>query len=223
MTAVLVEQEAKEPDLRELRRAAEAAELRVVLAANERADGVDDVRRKLALLRRCAIRRGLARLRLLLVELGDAGGDLLALGGPHLVDAIHRLPHLVGRDVRPAVDDLSLRREEDGARPAAHVVATVHVGTLVVVDADRHVAVVDDLDDLRDAVAGLVHHVAPVAPHRADREQHGFALLACLGERGVTPAAPFDLARAVGPRREAELAHSGISSSSILLPNGSNT
>src|SRR5688500_4611642 len=157
------------------------------------------------------------------MELGDAGGDLLALGGPHLVDAVHRLPHLVGWDVRPAVDDLSLGREEHGARPAAHVVPTVHIGTLVVVDADRHVAVVDDLDDLRDAVAGLVHHVAPVAPHRADREQHWFALVAGFGKCGVAPAAPLDLVRAVGPRREAELAHSGISSSSILFPNGSNT
>ena len=216
VASVFIEQEAKEADLRELGRPAEAAELRVVLSADQRADGVDDVRRQLAALR-------LARRGLVLAQLSDATGDLLAFGGPHLVDAVQRLPHLLGRDVRAAVDDLALRREEDGAGPAAHVVAAVHVGALVVVDAHRDVAVVDDLDDVGDAVAGLVHDVTPVAPHCADREQHGLVRLARLAERGITPRAPPDLVRTVGPRREAELAHSGISSSSILLPNGSNT
>ena len=213
---VFVEQEAKEAHLWELRRATEASELRVVLSAHQRADGVDDVRGQLAAFR-------LARGCLLFSELGDATGDLLAFGGPHFVNAVQRLPHRLRRDVGAAVDDLAFRREEDGAGPAAHVVAAVHVGPLVVVDAHRDVAVVDDVDDVGGAVAGLVHDVTPVTPHRADREQHRLVLLTRLAERGVTPRAPLDLVRAVGPRREAEFAHSGISSSSILLPNGSNT
>jgi len=143
---VFIEQEAKEAHLRKLRRAAEATELRVVLSTHQRADGVDDVRGQLAALR-------LARGRLLLSELGDAAGDLLAFGGPHLIDAVQRLPHRLRRDVGAAVDDLALRREEDGAGPTAHVVAAVHVGPLVVVDAHGDVAVVDDVDDVGGAVS----------------------------------------------------------------------
>src|SRR3989442_7421638 len=119
MAAVFVEQEAKEAHLRELRRAPEASELRVVLSTHQRADGVDDVRGQLAALR-------LARRRLLLAQLRDTGGDLLAFGGPHLIDAVQRLPHRLRRDVGAAVDDLALRREEDGAGPAAHVVAAAY-------------------------------------------------------------------------------------------------
>jgi hypothetical protein len=48
VAAVFVEQEAKQANLWELRRATESAELRVVLAPDERRDRVDDVHREVA-------------------------------------------------------------------------------------------------------------------------------------------------------------------------------
>src|SRR5467141_5982 len=117
------------------------------------------------------------------------------------------------------MDDLAIGRKKCRRRPAAKVVATVHVRTFVVVDADRHIPLVDQTDHLRIAVARLVHHVTPVAPDRADREENGLIrdlrFLECL----LAPRSPSDLRGAVRAWREPKR-HS-ISSSSILLPNGS--
>src|SRR5207247_11128536 len=96
------------------------------------------------------------------------------------------------------------------------------VGPVVVVEADRHIARVDQPDDFGIAVARLVHDMAPVAPHSADRAEHRLVGDLRFLERLLAPRPPSDLGRAVRARRETET-HSGISSNSILLPNGSNT
>src|SRR4030081_1149774 len=119
------------------------------------------------------------------------------------------------------MDDLAIGRQERRRRPATQVVAAVHVRTFVVVDADRHIPLVDQTDHFGIAVTCLVHHVTPVAPDRADREENGLVcdlrFLECL----LAPRSPSDLRGAVRARRESKC-HS-ISSSSILLPNGSKT
>ena len=199
VAAVLVEEEAEDLGLWELGLAAEAAELRVVLAADDRPDGIDDLGAQVTRLRG-------AGLTLLLAHLGDPLGDVAALVAPDVGDLVEVGAHRLGWDVGAPVDDLAVGREERRRRPAAHVVAAVHVGALVVVDADRHVAVVDELDDLGVAVARLVHDVAPVAPDRADREQHWLVRDLRLLERALAPRPPRDLRRAVRARREVELA-----------------
>ncbi len=213
--AVLVEEEAQEFRLRELRLASEASELRVVLPAYQRAHLIDDLNAEIARLRR-------ARHILLLAQLGDALREIRSLRRPEIGDLREIRPHGVGRDVRAAVNYLPIGRQEGGRRPAAHVVAPVHVGPLVVVDADRDIALVDQPDDFGIAVARLVHDVAPVAPHSADREEHRLVGDLRFLERLLAPRPPSDLGRAVRARRETE-GHSGISSNSILLPNGSIT
>jgi len=213
--AMLVEEEAQKLGLRELRLAAETAELRVVLPAHQGAHLINDLKAEIA-------RLGCARLVFLLAKLGDAVRELRPLRRPEIGDRPEVRPHGIGRHVRPAVHDLTVGRQERGRGPAAHVVATVHVGALIVVDADRHVAFVDKADDLGVAVARLVHHVAPVTPDGADREEHGLVGDLRLLESLLAPRSPSDLGRAIWARRKAE-AHSGISSSSILLPNGSIT
>src|SRR5438067_2645863 len=99
-----------------------------------------------------------ARDGLLAYGVGDPALEVLALLAPHLGHRETGLVHLLWRDVRRAVEDLAGRREEHRRRPATHVVAAVNVGPFVVVDADRHEALVDLLDDLARAVAGLIHH-----------------------------------------------------------------
>src|SRR5438309_12008318 len=119
------------------------------------------------------------------------------------------------------MNDLAIGRKERRRRPATKVVPAVHVRTFVVVDADRHIPLIDQTDHLGIAVARLVHHVTPVAPDRADREENGLIcdlrFLECL----LAPRSPSDLRGAVRAWRETK--RHPISSSSILLPKGSNT
>ena len=90
--------------------------------------------------------------------------DLGLVGVEERLDAREALQHLVGREVGPAGEDVPAGGEERRRRPAAHVVAAVHVGVAVVVHADGHEVLVDGGDHARVGVARLVHDVAPVAP-----------------------------------------------------------
>lgn len=128
-----------------------------------------------------------------------------AVGGEELLDALQRLEHLLGREIRGAGDNVPVGREEGRGRPAAHVVPAVHVGAPVVVDANGQVIPVDDGYDLLVGVARLVHDVAPVAPDRREREQDGAPETVSLGEGSLAPRAPLDLVGAVGAWREAEV------------------
>src|SRR2546428_12335721 len=81
----------------------------------------------------------------------------------------------------------------------------VDVGPDVVVDSDGHVLVLDQVDDARVRVGGLVHDVAPVAPHRGDGQQDGPVGPPSLCKCRLRPRAPADLGGAIGARREMEL------------------
>ena len=139
-----------------------------------------------------------------------------------LAYALQRLQHLVDRDVGGPADDVSAGGQKGRRRPAAHVVAAVHVGVAVVVHADGDEVLVDDGDDARVGVAGLVHDVAPVAPHGGEREEDGAPEPASFRERGLAPGAPRDLARPVGTRGEAELGVA-IHASDIPAEDGART
>ncbi len=194
---------------RELRRAPEAAPLRVELRA-EPAHGVleDGVGQRLG--RRASLvllAHGLdERLRLarhvvapLAVRVGDRDEQL-----PEARQPVPRL----GRVVRPAEERLALGRQEDRHRPApvpaqrddrVHVDG-VDVGALLAVDLDVDEALVHHLGGLAVLERLVLHHVAPVARRVADREQDRLVLLARSGARLLTPRVPVD--RVVGVLEE---------------------
>ena len=121
-----------------------------------------------------------------------------AVGREELVDSLKGLQDLVRRHVGGAGDGVAARRKKGGGRPAAHVVAAVHVGVAVVVNTDGHEVLVDGGDHAGVGIARLVHDVAPVAPDGGERQQDGAPELVSLGERRLTPRAPLDLVGAVG-------------------------
>ena len=133
-------------------------------------------------------------------------GDLGLVGVEERLHSREALEHLLRRHVGAAGEYVPARRQERRGRPAAHVVAAIHVGVAVVVHADGDEVLVDRRDDPRVRVAGLVHHVAPVAPHGGEGEEDRAPEPASLREGGLAPRAPLDLGGAVGPRGEPELA-----------------
>ena len=134
------------------------------------------------------------------------GDDLCLIGVEERLDAGEALQHLVGRKIRAAGEHVAAGGEEGGGRPAAHVVAAVHVRVAVVVHADGQEVLVDRGDHARVRVARLVHDVAPVAPHGREREEDRAPEPASLREGGLAPRAPPDLRRPVWTRGEAEVA-----------------
>jgi hypothetical protein len=202
---VRVEQQVDGVGVRELGLVAEAAEdgvVRVVRGVQHVAQ--DLVRELVAIFGRCLLRA---------LAIGDDLGDLLldrrlvvAIVG---ADLFEHVAHLVGRDVGHAGHDLAVGRQERGGRPAAHVVAGVDVGALVVIDAHGDEALVDQADDVVVGVRRLVHDVAPVAPHCGDAEEHGLLLVAGALEGGGAPFVPGDLGGAVRPGGEVEGVGSG--------------
>ena len=119
--------------------------------------------------------------------------DLRPVGVEERLDPGEALQHLLRRQVRAAGEHVSTRGEEGGGRPAAHVVAAVHVRVAVVVHADGDEVLVDRGDDAWVGVARLVHDVTPVAPHRGEREEDRAPQPKSLREGGLAPGAPLDL------------------------------
>ena len=184
---------------RELRRAAEAAALRVGALA-QRLDGR---------LEEAGAGRLLGRLQLpdraeLRPRLRRPRPQLVA---PPLEGVDHRLHHhpearhpaaVVGREVGAAVEGHPLGVAEDGHRPAAppgHRLHRLHVegvdvGALLAVDLDADEVLVHVGGGLRVLEGLALHHVAPVAGRVADREQDRAVLLASPGQRLGAPRVP---------------------------------
>ena len=114
---------------------------------------------------------------------------------------------LVGWQVGGAAYQSSVGRQESGRGPAAHVVAGVDVGAVVVVHPDGDKAARQDGLNIGVGVGGLVHHMAPVAPGGGDGQQYGlvFGLRSLKG--GTRPRQPFDAVRLVGVGRETNAGH----------------
>ncbi len=107
---------------------------------------------------------------------------------------------IVRREISSAVKRLAVGRKKRGQRPAAlpadgtdrHLIAAVNVGPLVAVHLHRHEALIDDLRDLRTVVRLAVHHMAPVAPHRANVQQDRLVLALRHGKGFLAPLLPLD-------------------------------
>ena len=105
---------------------------------------------------------------------------------------------VLGWKVRAAEKDFALWGQERGEGPAAlsgeglhgALVARVHVGALIAVHLHTDEFTIQDCRDARVFVRLAIHHVAPVAPHRADVEQHRLVLGARPRERCVAPGKP---------------------------------
>ena len=139
-------------------------------------------------------------------QLGRRAGHVPA---PLAVRARDRLEHLaearqpvtrLRREVRAAVERLTVRREERGQRPAAvpgqrhdrvHV-DRVEVRAFLAVDLDVDEVLVLDARRLLVLERLVLHHVAPVARGVADGEEDRPVLLARAGERLLAPRVPVD-------------------------------
>jgi hypothetical protein len=73
--------------------------------------------------------------------------NVVVMLGVETGDFLEHVAHLPWRKVRRAGERRSVRRQECGSRPSAHIVARVDVGTAVVVDPDRHEAAVNRFDN----------------------------------------------------------------------------
>ncbi len=123
-----------------------------------------------------------------------------------LVDqGLQHLRHRRRLDIAALLVELAaLAVEHDGGRPAPILVALGQGGVAVLVDLHRDEMIVDQLDHRRILVGGLVHHVAPVAPHRLHIEQHQLVLARSGGEHLLRPGLPGDAVRARGRAGEEE-------------------
>ena len=92
---------------------------------------------------------------------------------------------IVRREVCAAVKRLAFGSKKRRERPATltadgldrGLITAVHVRTLVAVHFDGDEMFIDDGGDLRRFIRFAVHHMAPVAPHRANVQQDRFIFL----------------------------------------------
>ena len=138
-------------------------------------------------------------------DLGRRGGDLVRFEGPERFHPFAQLDQTGASqagafgDVSCGEKRLSVRRHEQGERPAAaavHHVAGRHVdgvdvGALLAVDLDAYKGVVQMARRLFVLEGLLFHHMAPVAGGIADGEEDGFVLGQGLGEGLLVPGVPI--------------------------------
>ena len=114
-----------------------------------------------------------------------------------VAEAREPVPRL-GREIRAGVERLSLRRHEDGRRPAAgarHPDGRLHrqridVRPLLTVDLDVDEQLVHERSGVRILERLVRHHVAPVARAVTDRDEERLLLGAGELERLVSPRMP---------------------------------
>ena len=201
--------------LRELRRAAEAAPLRIGGAA--RAGGTRRRRRR----RWGGRRRGTtsAERPSAPVSWSACCEEVVALGVPELVDPLAQLDEAdhpaaaLLREVRAGEERATVGRAHHRHRPAAlagHGLGGLHVdvvdvGSLLAVDLHVHEVPVHDRGDVGVLEALVGHHVAPVARRVADRQQDRHVALGRRGEGLVAPRVPVDRVVGVLPQVRAGL------------------
>ncbi|CAM5710305.1 hypothetical protein SVIOM74S_06101 [Streptomyces violarus] len=228
---VVAQQELQHHGRRELRRPAESAALRVVLAGQR-----EQRLRELLLAGRPVVPVGDLPPGQVPDDLPGDLGDLVPPVLPRLVDALEHLPeggHALargGREVRAEVERLGVRREEDGHGPAAVAgrglhglhVDRVDVRALLAVHLHAHVVRVEVLGGLL-ILEGLVsHHVTPVTAAVADAEQHGHVPLAGLLEGLRRPGPPVDgvvgVLKEVGGRLVRQSVRHGVHPAAVPRP-----
>ncbi len=126
---------------------------------------------------------------------------LVAALAPHLRHGQQHAPDprppvaVVARNIRAAKVRPPVGRQKRRQRPSAlpadrrhrRLVARIHVGPLVAIHLHGHKKLVDHRRDFRIFVRLAIHHVAPVAPHRADVEQDGFVFGLRARKRRLAP------------------------------------
>ncbi len=129
---------------------------------------------------------------------------------------------VVARKIRPAKVGPAIGSEKRRERPSAlpadgrnrGLVARVHVGPLVAIDFHGDKVLVDDASHLRVFVGFAVHHMAPVAPHRANVQQDGLVFSLGAGKRSLAPRVPLHRLMA----RRAQVGRGGVSPVDWLAP-----
>ena len=110
-------------------------------------------------------------------------------------DGVEQLREALRLDEALALDDFgAVGGEDDGRRPAVVAIAVRQVRPRILVDAQRHVVRVQHRAHGRIAVGFLVHHVAPVAPHRFKVQNDEPVLRAGLREGVGIGMQPVDVA-----------------------------
>src|ERR1700692_4945941 len=128
---------------------------------------------------------------LLLVSIGDADQYALEAGPPV---AVRR------RKIRPAVKRLAIGCKKSRERPPtlpAHradrgLIAAVNVRTLISIHFYRNEMLIHNRRHFSVVIRLAIHHVAPVAPHRPNVEQHRLILALRRGERLLAPLMPLN-------------------------------
>src|SRR6185312_16359042 len=107
---------------------------------------------------------------------------------------------ILRRKICSRIKRLAFRSKKRRKRPAAlsadglhrRLVAAVHVRALVAINLDGDEMLVHDRRNLRALIGLAVHHMAPVAPYRADVEQDGLVLALRSLKRFRPPLMPVD-------------------------------
>ncbi len=100
--------------------------------------------------------------------------------------------HALRLDIATELGDLiAIGPEDDGRRPAPIAIAAGEVGVGVLIGTNRNVFGSQKFVDLLVRVGGFFHHVAPVAPHGFEIEDHEAFLCRRLSEDVLMPFAPL--------------------------------
>ena len=140
-----------------------------------------------------------------------SGGELLGTGQHFSLSGLVRLRQcgqerlepgspapIVRREIRPAKEDLSVRREKSRQWPSAaarqpldrFLVPAVNIGPLIPINLDRHIISIDERGNVFILIRLHIHHVAPVAPDRTDVEQDRLVFLLCPAKGLLPPGQP---------------------------------
>ena len=109
-------------------------------------------------------------------------------------------PLIDRREIGASVKRPAIRSEEHRQRPATgagdrgdrELIAAVDIGPLIAIDLHGDELAIDDLRGLGALVGFAIHHVAPVAPHRANVQQDRLVLALRSGEGFLAPLVPLD-------------------------------
>ena len=116
----------------------------------------------------------------------------------HMAEARPTIAFVLGK-ICPAKEWLAFRSQNDGQWPTAlsahrlhcRLISRIHVEPLIAIDLDRDKVSIDDFGNLGIFVGFAIHHVTPMAPHRADIQQDWLVRTSRPRKCGVAPLLPI--------------------------------